>query len=91
MFFSLSLVKTSQRSLVQSLAMTYPGITHSSILDKAISLTITDIHFALLNVEGQVSPESKDFSPTRIAREFWELYSQEKNNWTLDRDVLSSS
>lgn len=50
MYFSLSLVKTSQRNLVQSLVMSY-----------------LDIHFALLNIEGQVNPDSKDFSPTLIA------------------------
>ncbi len=50
-----------------------------------------DIHFCLLNVAGQVSPESKDFSPMIISEKYWKLYSQEKKNWTLDLDVLPSS
>lgn len=69
--FSLSLVKTSQRNMVDSFKQTFP-----------------DIHIALLNVAGQVSPEDKDFNPPRIAKKYWELYDQEKSAWTFDLDVL---
>jgi len=138
MFFSLSMVKSSQRNLVQSLALSYPGMfcfvlfcfvlfcfvllvplpllsfppwrihtwprkktqqqqqqqqenqfpAHKDDSIRCV-LTGSDIHFALLNVQGQVSPDSADFNPARIAREFWELYAQEKAHWTLDRDVLA--
>jgi len=69
--FSLSLVKTSQRNLVDSLKRTYP-----------------DIHIALLNVAGVVSPEDKYFNPPLIADRYWELYDQEKSAWTFDLDIL---
>jgi hypothetical protein len=71
MFFSLSMLKASQRNLVQSLAKTYP-----------------DVHFALLNIQGQVSRDDKYFNPPAIAEKFWELYSQKKENWTLDLTLL---
>lgn len=73
MFFSLSLVKASQRNLVQSLHKTYP-----------------DIHFALLNVGGQVSKDDKYLNPDAIAEKYWELYSQSKENWTLDLNVMGA-
>jgi hypothetical protein len=60
------------------------------IIDRKSKLMQTDIHFALLNVEGQVSAESRDFNPTLIAEEFWKIYEQDKSAWTFDRDVLSS-
>ncbi len=47
-----------------------------------------DIHFALLNVGGQVSEQDKFLNPTRIAEKYWELYEQGKGAWTLDVDVL---
>jgi len=71
MFFSLSLVKASQRNLVHSLAKTYP-----------------DVHFAMLNIQGQVSKDDKYFNPPAIAEKFWELYSQKKAGWTLDLTLL---
>jgi len=69
--FSLSLVKTSQRNLVESMKLTYP-----------------DIHIALLNIAGVVSPEDKYFNPPDIAKKYWELYDQEKSAWTFDLDIL---
>lgn len=72
-FFSLSMVKTSQRNLVESLKLSFP-----------------DIHIALLNVGGVVSPEDKSLNPPAIAEKFWELYSQEKSAWTLDLDMLAT-
>ncbi|KAH7360893.1 hypothetical protein BKA65DRAFT_194687 [Rhexocercosporidium sp. MPI-PUGE-AT-0058] len=71
-FFSLSMVKASQRILVQSLGLSFP-----------------DVHCALLNVGGQVSEEDKFYNPTAIAENFWDLYDQEKEAWTLDLDVLA--
>lgn len=71
MFFSLSLVKASQRNMVQSLAKIYP-----------------EVHFALLNIQGQVSKEDKYFNPPVIAEKFLELYSQKKEQWTVDLTLL---
>lgn len=72
MFFSLSMVKASQRNLVESLKLSFP-----------------DVHIALLNVGGQVSPEDKYYNPPAIAEKFWELYSQEKSAWTFDLDLVA--
>ncbi|KAF8848993.1 NAD(P)-binding protein [Acephala macrosclerotiorum] len=73
MFFSLSMVKSSQRNLVESLKLSFP-----------------DVHIALLNVGGPVSPEDKYLNPPAIAEKFWELYSQEKSARTLDLEILGA-
>ena len=69
-WFSLSMVKASQRNLVQSLHKANP-----------------DVHVALLNVAGQVSKGHEYLSPPAIAEKFWELYSQKKENWTLELTI----
>jgi hypothetical protein len=71
MFFSLSMVKASQRNLVQSLQKTYPNV-----------------HIALVNVGGQVSKQDKYLNPDAIGKKFWELYSQEKEDWTLELNIM---
>ncbi|KUJ13098.1 putative short-chain alcohol dehydrogenase [Mollisia scopiformis] len=71
--FSLSLVKASQRNLVETMKMTFP-----------------DIHIALLNVGGVVSPEDTYLNPPAIAEKFWELYAQEKSAWTFDLEILGA-
>ena len=72
-FFSLSIVKTSQRNLVRSLAMTYP-----------------DVHIAQVNVGGIVSPEDKIFNPTAVAEKFWAVYSEEKDQWTSELNIVAA-
>ena len=72
-FFSLSMVKTSQRNLVRSLAMTF-----------------SDVHIALVNVGGIVSPEDKIFNPTAVAEKFWDVYSEGKGQWTSEVNILAA-
>lgn len=72
-YFSLAMVKSSQRNLVKSLEMTYP-----------------DIHIALVNVGGIVSPEDKIFNPMAIGEKFFEVYSQEKDQWTFEVNILAN-
>jgi len=35
-----------------------------------------------------VSKTNKDLNPDGIAEKYWELYSQQKGDWTLDLNVL---
>lgn len=72
-FFSLSMVKASQRNLVQSLQMTYP-----------------DVHIALLNVHGPVSEGDEWLNPGKIAERWWDVYSQEKEQWTGELQTLGA-
>jgi hypothetical protein len=81
------MVNSGQRDLVVSLAVAY-----------------LNVHVAELNVGEQVIRDHKYFDPPavsaltpvpehnadfmRIARKFWGLYSQEKDAWTLDLDLL---
>ncbi|KAE9378631.1 putative NADP(+)-dependent dehydrogenase [Stipitochalara longipes BDJ] len=58
-------------------------------LAQSLALTYPDVHVALLNVGGPVSWEDKWFNPPAIAKKFWELYTQEKDKWTLDLDLLA--
>jgi hypothetical protein len=57
---SLSLVKASQRNMVQSFSRAFSE---------------SGVHFGLIAVEGTVTPENKVLNPTTIAEravEFWE-------------------
>jgi NAD(P)-dependent dehydrogenase (short-subunit alcohol dehydrogenase family) len=72
-FFSLSMVKTSQRNLVRTLEMTYP-----------------DVNIAQVNVGGVISVEDKIFNPNAIGEKLWEVYAQEKDQWTSEVNILAS-
>jgi len=67
--FSLSLVKTAQRNLVQSLHSVYNPL---------------GVHVALVLVGGVVSPEQTVLNPKTIAEQTWQLYSQEQSSWELE-------
>ncbi|KAM0144699.1 hypothetical protein ACHAP3_000731 [Botrytis cinerea] len=56
-------------------------------LAQSLVATYPDVHIALLNVAGHVSPEHKYLNPPAIAQKFWDLYQQEKKDWTLDLEV----
>lgn len=71
--FSLSLAKSAQRSLVQSLVNAYQK---------------DGIHIAVISVGGQVSPQAKTLNPKTIAERIWGLYTQSKTNWTWDLEIL---
>ena len=71
--FSLCLVKSAQRTLVQCLAQQYQS---------------QGIHFGLVSVEGRVNPEDPTMSPSLIAQRAWELYSQKPDQWTLEVEIL---
>ncbi|KIV99631.1 uncharacterized protein PV09_08696 [Verruconis gallopava] len=58
-FFTLSLVKTAQRNLVQSLHQVYNP---------------QGVHVGLVLVGGMVSPEAKVLNPTHIAKLVWEFF-----------------
>jgi hypothetical protein len=54
----------------------------------SLQKTYPSVHTALLNVGGAVSKDDSYLNPNAIAGKFWELYSQEKGDWTKDMDVL---
>jgi len=56
---SLSLVKASQRNMVQSFARAFEG---------------KGVHFGLISVEGVVAPENKNLNPKNIAEKTWGFY-----------------
>jgi hypothetical protein len=72
-YFSLSLSKASQFSLVQSLAQAFSP---------------QGVHIAAVVVHGLVKPESEVFSPQKIAEVFWKLYEQgakgDREIWVTD-------
>lgn len=47
-----------------------------------------EVHIALLNVGGPVSLDDPFLNPTAIAEKYWELYSQPKEEWTMDFNVM---
>ena len=67
--FALSLVKAAQRSLVQSLSMTYGS---------------EGVHIGLINVGGPVSPEHETWNPTNIAAQAWAWFEESKVNSTFE-------
>nr|OQO32633.1 hypothetical protein B0A51_00011 [Rachicladosporium sp. CCFEE 5018] len=71
-FMSLSLTKTAQRSLVQSLNATYGK----------------EVHVGLITVGGQVSPEAKNLNPENIAEKTYEFYKQKRGQWGLEVEIL---
>jgi short-subunit dehydrogenase len=71
--FSLSLVKTAQRNLVQSLHKAYNS---------------QGIHVGLVLVGGIVSPEAKVLNPTNIAKVAWDFFNREPADWDLEVSIL---
>lgn len=58
-------------------------------LVQSLQKTYPTVHIALLNVGGPVSQEDAYLNPPAIAEKFWELYSQEKEDWTGELNVLA--
>ncbi|KAF2676717.1 short-chain dehydrogenase/reductase-like protein SDR [Lentithecium fluviatile CBS 122367] len=56
---SLSLVKASQRNMVQSFNRAFGG---------------SGIHVGLISVEGVVAPENKELNPVNIGEKVWEFF-----------------
>ena len=59
-------------------------------LVKSLEMTYPDIHIALVNVGGIVNAEDKIFNPKAIGEKFWEVYSQEKDEWTFEVNILAN-
>jgi uncharacterized protein (DUF2147 family) len=74
-FFALLMVKNAQRSLVKSIQKTHGE----------------DVHVALVNVNGNVSPDDPKLNPDLIAEAFWGLYGQEKGEWKGEVNVPEGS
>jgi hypothetical protein len=70
-YFALSMVKTSQRNLVQSLRLLYP-----------------EVHVALVNIAGLIRPEDPFFNPKVIGEKLWEVCEKDKEQWTLEVNIL---
>jgi hypothetical protein len=51
-----------------------------------------DLHIALLNIGGQVTQDSRYFSPVIVAEKWWEVYQsgigKEKTEWNMDVNML---
>ncbi|GAB7355150.1 hypothetical protein MBLNU459_g5720t1 [Dothideomycetes sp. NU459] len=71
--FALSMVKTAQRNMVQSLQMKYEP---------------EGIHVALISVGGPVGRDASVLNPDNIARQTWNLFSQAKGEWTWDLELV---
>jgi NAD(P)-dependent dehydrogenase (short-subunit alcohol dehydrogenase family) len=71
--FALSLTKAAQHNMVRSLA-------EFGAKDR--------VHAALLSPCGVVSPEHNTRNPQNIATKGWELYGEERDNWTIDSRIL---
>lgn len=74
-FFGLLMVKAAQRSLVKSIQKVYGK----------------DVHIAMVNVNGVVSPDDPKLNPDLIAEKFWGLYEQEKGKWADQVNVPEGS
>ncbi|KAK4990303.1 hypothetical protein LTR50_002628 [Elasticomyces elasticus] len=74
--FSLSVVKAAQRSLVRCLSQVYEK---------------DGVHFGLVSVEGAVSESSPNCNPKNIADKTWNLYNQERGDWTLEVELPDKS
>ncbi|KKY32255.1 putative short-chain alcohol [Diaporthe ampelina] len=67
--FALSLVKAAQRSLVQSLSLTYAS---------------QGVHLGLINVGGPVSPEHETWNPANIATKAWDWFAKSREEPTFE-------
>lgn len=74
-YFSLSVAKAAQRTLVQCLKQTYEG---------------QGIHFGLVSAEGIVSPENPNMNPKLIAERAWKLHDQSREEWALETEILEN-
>lgn len=50
-----------------------------------------DVHIALVNVNGTVTPDDPKLNPDLIAEKFWGLYEQEKGKWKGEVNVPEGS
>jgi hypothetical protein len=46
------------------------------------------VHIVLLNVGGQVTADDEFWNPMAVAKKFWVLYSQDKEKWMSELDIL---
>jgi NAD(P)-dependent dehydrogenase (short-subunit alcohol dehydrogenase family) len=72
-YFTLSLTKAAQRTLVQCLAATYQK---------------DGVHIGLISVGGPVSDEDPVLNKTNIAKKTWEFFTQKKEEWGLEVEIL---
>jgi hypothetical protein len=59
---------------------------HSLAMSLAKVYEPLGVHVAILNVNNIVYPEKGD--PETVAEKFWDLYTQEREQWTRSEDVL---
>ncbi|TKA61211.1 hypothetical protein B0A49_06872 [Cryomyces minteri] len=71
--FSLCMVKSAQRSLVECLAKTYNP---------------QGVHVGLVTVGGQVMEDAKQLNPANIAQKTWELFDQARGAWKWETQIL---
>ena len=45
------------------------------------------IHVALVSPYAVVSPEKKNLSSINVAQKAWDLYAEERGNWTLETRI----
>lgn len=70
-FWSLSMMKAAQSNFLKSL--------EQMVGDK--------VHVARIDINGIVSPDAKECSPTKVAEQHWRLYQQKKSSWEYVVDV----
>jgi NAD(P)-dependent dehydrogenase (short-subunit alcohol dehydrogenase family) len=73
LYFALSMVKSAQRNLVQSLAKTY---------------TQEGVHVGVVTVGGIVRPHKEKLNPTYIAARTWEWFGQPREKQTFEVMVM---
>jgi hypothetical protein len=52
-------------------------------------MSYPDVHVALINVGGPVSPDEPVNNPGNIAQKFWETYQLEKGEWSVDVNMFT--
>ena len=58
-------------------------------LVQSLKATYLDVHIAMVNVAGIVSPEDPVFNPKAIGERIWEVYGREKSDWELEENILA--
>ncbi|EMR89688.1 putative short-chain alcohol protein [Botrytis cinerea BcDW1] len=88
-FGDVSCVLFNAAKVVTSEISKFPGdeIITDFTANFSLLLLFTYVHIALLNVADHVSLEHKYLNPPAIAQKLWDLYQQEKKDWTLDSEV----
>lgn len=71
-FFSLSLAKTAQRNLTESLHKAYNN---------------GGVHIGLVLIAGIISPNAKALNPPTIAEKTWDFFDQEATKDTLEIEI----